>query len=151
MDGAIIYGGVLNAAGQGLNTALEDGAVLGWHVQEHGLHPDTLRSFEKERIPRISKIAEQEQVCFSILLFVLTGALCLPAKADTPVSCFSWVQMARWMARCGPHELSFPISCPTQMCSTGLSPCALVIGLLCSQACLQKQHAAKRFHATFSQ
>ena len=81
MDGAIIYGGVLNAAGQGLNTALEDGAVLGWHVQEHGLHPDTLRSFEKERIPRISKIAEQEQVRFSIVSLVLAGTFtCLHSQ-----------------------------------------------------------------------
>lgn len=49
-------------AGQGLNTALEDGAVLGWHVQEHGLTAEALREFEKERIPRVCKIAEQESV-----------------------------------------------------------------------------------------
>lgn len=36
--------------------------MLGWWVQEHGLNAESLRSFEKERIPRISKIAEQEQV-----------------------------------------------------------------------------------------
>ncbi|KAK9833645.1 hypothetical protein WJX74_001593 [Apatococcus lobatus] len=51
----------MRPTGQGLNTALEDGAVLGWHVQEHGLNPEALRSFEKERIPRVSLIAEQEQ------------------------------------------------------------------------------------------
>ena len=77
-NGAISHNGVLNAAGQGLNTALEDGAVLGWHVQEHGLHPDTLRSFEKERIPRISKIAEQEQVCISNVLVCPDGHFLLP-------------------------------------------------------------------------
>ena len=36
--------------------------MLGWHVQQHGLTAEALRSFEKERIPRICKIAEQETV-----------------------------------------------------------------------------------------
>ena len=68
-----------NAAGQGLNTALEDGAVLGWWVQEHGLNAEALRSFEKERIPRISKIAEQEQV--RVLACRALAWSCLPARA----------------------------------------------------------------------
>ena len=48
--------------GQGLNTALEDVAVLARHLQDGGLYEESLRSFEKERIPRVSAIAIQEQV-----------------------------------------------------------------------------------------
>ena len=49
-------------AGQGLNIALEDGAVLAAHVQENGLSPATLRAFEKERVPRVATIVRQEEV-----------------------------------------------------------------------------------------
>lgn len=49
-------------AGQGLNTAFEDVAVLARHLQDGGLTEESLRSFEKERIPRVSAIAIQEQV-----------------------------------------------------------------------------------------
>ena len=50
------------SAGQGLNIALEDGAVLAAHVQENGLSPATLRAFEKERVPRVATIVRQEEV-----------------------------------------------------------------------------------------
>lgn len=36
--------------------ALEDAAVLGWHVQQHGLTEAALRAFEKERIPRVKEV-----------------------------------------------------------------------------------------------
>ncbi len=49
-------------AGQGVNTALEDAAVLARHLQDGGLCEESLRSFERERIPRVSTIATQEQV-----------------------------------------------------------------------------------------
>ena len=45
--------------------AFEDGAVLAAHVQESGLSVDTLRAFEKERIPRVATILRQEQACTS--------------------------------------------------------------------------------------
>ena len=45
--------------------AFEDGAVLAAHVQESGLSADTLRAFEKERIPRVATILRQEQACTS--------------------------------------------------------------------------------------
>ena len=50
-------------AGQGLNMALEDGAVLAGHVQEKGLSPATLRAFEKERVSRVAAIVRQEEAC----------------------------------------------------------------------------------------
>ena len=52
----------LRTAGQGLNTALEDGAVLAWHLQQGGLSAESMRAFEKERIPRVQSMAEQEYV-----------------------------------------------------------------------------------------
>lgn len=55
-------------AGQGLNITLEDGAVLAWHLQDGGLCNKSLRAFEKERIPRVCKIVEQDQVRFSDVL-----------------------------------------------------------------------------------
>ena len=57
-----------SCAGQGLNMALEDAAVLAAHVQESGISAATLRAFEKERIPRVATILRQEQAC-SVLLY----------------------------------------------------------------------------------
>ncbi|BDA46002.1 probable FAD-dependent urate hydroxylase [Coccomyxa sp. Obi] len=42
--------------GQGLNLAIEDGAVLGWHVREGGISPETLRRFNAERGPRVREV-----------------------------------------------------------------------------------------------
>ena len=52
----------LLSAGQGLNTGLEDGAVLAWHMQQGGLSAASMRAFEKERIPRVQGMAKQEYV-----------------------------------------------------------------------------------------
>ena len=45
-----------------MNVAWEDAAVLASHLQKGGLGPNSLRLFEKERIPRISTMATQEYV-----------------------------------------------------------------------------------------
>lgn len=43
--------------GQGLNLALEDAAVLGWHLKQEGkLSVDALRAYERERSPRVEAI-----------------------------------------------------------------------------------------------
>ena len=55
-------------AGQGLNMALEDGAVLAAHVQTAGLSTATLRAFERERIPRVAAILRQESVRLALTL-----------------------------------------------------------------------------------
>ncbi len=52
----------MTETGQGMNTALEDGAVLAWHLQHGGLSAESMRAFEKERLPRVQKMAEQEYV-----------------------------------------------------------------------------------------
>lgn len=52
----------LALAGQGLNMTMEDAAELAWHVQQQGLTPDALRSFELERIPRVGVIVKKAQV-----------------------------------------------------------------------------------------
>jgi 2-polyprenyl-6-methoxyphenol hydroxylase-like FAD-dependent oxidoreductase len=49
-------------AGQGLNMTMEDAAELAWFVQQQGLTTEALRSFEKERIPRVSVIVRKAQV-----------------------------------------------------------------------------------------
>ena len=54
--------------GQGVNTSFEDVAVLARHLQDGGLCEESLRSFEKERIPRVSAIAIQEQVSMVTVL-----------------------------------------------------------------------------------
>lgn len=50
----------MRPTGQGVNTALEDAVVLASHLQRGGLNAGSLRSFERERIPRVSTIAQQE-------------------------------------------------------------------------------------------
>ena len=71
-------------AGQGMNTALEDGAVLAWHLQQGGLSAESMRAFEKERIPRVQSMAEQEYVrpasCCSTFL-----AACVWATGKTNI------------------------------------------------------------------
>ena len=62
-------------AGQGMNTALEDGAVLAWHLQHGGLCEEAMRAFERERIPRVKSMAEQEYVRSSPTWHSM---LCLP-------------------------------------------------------------------------
>lgn len=52
----------LGNVGQGLNMTMEDAAELAWFVQQYGLTPEALRSFEKERIPRVSVIVRKAQV-----------------------------------------------------------------------------------------
>lgn len=52
----------MRPTGQGVNTALEDAVVLASHLQRGGLNAGSLRSFERERIPRVSTIAQQEYV-----------------------------------------------------------------------------------------
>ena len=52
----------LGLAGQGLNMTMEDAAELAWHVQQQGLTPEALRSFELERIPRVGVIVKKAQV-----------------------------------------------------------------------------------------
>ncbi|EIE25083.1 FAD/NAD(P)-binding domain-containing protein [Coccomyxa subellipsoidea C-169] len=47
--------------GQGLNMTMEDAAELAWHVQQSGLTPEALRSFELERIPRVGVIVKKAQ------------------------------------------------------------------------------------------
>ncbi|KAK9906811.1 hypothetical protein WJX75_008443 [Coccomyxa subellipsoidea] len=42
--------------GQGLNLAIEDGAVLGWHLREGGVNPESLRRFNAERGPRVRDV-----------------------------------------------------------------------------------------------
>lgn len=42
--------------GTGLALALEDAAVLAWHVQQQGLTEAALRAFERERIPRVKEV-----------------------------------------------------------------------------------------------
>ncbi|EIE24293.1 acyl-CoA N-acyltransferase [Coccomyxa subellipsoidea C-169] len=42
--------------GQGLNLAIEDGAVLGWHVREGGVTPEALQKFNAERGPRVREV-----------------------------------------------------------------------------------------------
>ncbi|CAL5227826.1 g10854 [Coccomyxa viridis] len=60
--------------GQGLNLAIEDGAVLGWHFREHGVSAEALRGFNAERGPRVKEVytkgldahrgAEKERIIF---------------------------------------------------------------------------------------
>eukprot|EP00877_Chromochloris_zofingiensis_P014712 jgi/Chrzof1/9495/Cz04g05090.t1 len=47
--------------GSGLNLALEDAAVLGDFVQQHGLTEETLRAFEVARIPRVKGIFSTQE------------------------------------------------------------------------------------------
>ncbi|CAL8461953.1 g1484 [Coccomyxa elongata] len=47
--------------GQGLNMTMEDAAELAWHVQQQGLTPEALRSFELDRIPRVGVIVKKAQ------------------------------------------------------------------------------------------
>ena len=54
-------------AGQGLNTALEDVAVLARHLQDGGLCEESLRRFERGRVPRVSAITTQEQASDALL------------------------------------------------------------------------------------
>eukprot|EP00775_Hariotina_reticulata_P007830 gene7830-8027_t len=42
--------------GTGLGLALEDAAVLAWHVQQQGLTEAALRAYEMERIPRVKEV-----------------------------------------------------------------------------------------------
>ena len=56
-----IYG-CIALAGQGMNTTIEDVAVLGRTLQEKGICPEALRAFELERIPRIGVITSRENV-----------------------------------------------------------------------------------------
>jgi 2-polyprenyl-6-methoxyphenol hydroxylase-like FAD-dependent oxidoreductase len=51
-----------DCVGQGLNMTMEDAAELAWHVQQHGLTAEALRSFELERIPRVGVIVKKAQV-----------------------------------------------------------------------------------------
>eukprot|EP00873_Tetraselmis_striata_P009743 jgi/Tetstr1/430007/TSEL_019868.t1 len=44
--------------GQGLNLGVEDAAVLAACVKRHGLSPQTLRDFERARIPRVVNISK---------------------------------------------------------------------------------------------
>lgn len=64
MDGGGFAAELNVSAGQGLNVILEDGAVLAWHLQQSGLSPESLRAFEKERIPRLAKMVGQDEVGF---------------------------------------------------------------------------------------
>eukprot|EP00854_Cymbomonas_tetramitiformis_P012053 gene12053-14241_t len=49
--------------GQGLNLALEDAAVLGWHLKQEGtLSVDALRSYERERSPRVEAILSLPEI-----------------------------------------------------------------------------------------
>jgi len=41
---------------------MEDVAELAWYVQQHGLTAEALRLFERERIPRVSRIVKKAQV-----------------------------------------------------------------------------------------
>lgn len=41
---------------------MEDVAELAWHVQQYGLTAEALRMFERERIPRVSRIVKKAQV-----------------------------------------------------------------------------------------
>ncbi|KAK9815182.1 hypothetical protein WJX73_010106 [Symbiochloris irregularis] len=50
----------MRPTGQGLNTGLEDVTVLTGHLMSQGLCESALRTFEKERIPRVSTIAQME-------------------------------------------------------------------------------------------
>lgn len=42
--------------GTGIGLCFEDAAVLGWHIQQHGLTEEALRAFERERIPRVKAV-----------------------------------------------------------------------------------------------
>ena len=42
--------------------SFEDRAVLAAHVQKKGLSANTLRDYEKERVPRVATVLRQEQV-----------------------------------------------------------------------------------------
>lgn len=39
--------------------------MLAWHLQQGGLSAESMRSFEKDRIPRVQRMAEQEYVRFA--------------------------------------------------------------------------------------
>ena len=36
--------------------------MLAWHLQQGGLSAESMRAFEKERIPRVQRMGEQEYV-----------------------------------------------------------------------------------------
>lgn len=53
-------------AGQGLNQGLEDAAALGRQVKAAGLGAESLRSYEKTRIPRVQQVMATELVSLQL-------------------------------------------------------------------------------------
>lgn len=56
--------------------------MLAWHLQQGGLSAESMRAFEKERIPRVQRMGEQEYVRLILLCKMYPSSVKLGVQDD---------------------------------------------------------------------